>query len=224
MTKCAAYWRALDNGKECGAPKLGSAARTLQDEYRKGVVSDLVAMGLKEDVIYDLLYYTALIHCTPCPSILRMKRDSPYRKKMLDLVFEAVSSGVIISKNKDFYKKIADRYPELDIRTWADEDWSRHCGEYRPSPRARGVWDRELKLKSVRVEPFAITNRNNIGEGRDYNTDSRTSIVHKLRMVCTAGQFSILQDMVALEHGSDEYAAFCIALKWASERLDIEGQ
>ena len=213
--KCVAYWRAIDKGKECGAPKLGTITRKFQDEYRKGIVPDLVAAGLKEDDVYENLHYSILNQMYPLPPLLKIKRESPLRKKLLDILFEALASKRSLKGKDKYFKEIAEKFPELDTRKWGYDEWMLHFGKDYRFRKVMGVITSERNHNPPKATP-----QDPEVQHKRWGEDTPTSISRKLSNVITAGQRAILQDMVSYGFGDNEYAAFCIALKWASEKLD----
>lgn len=196
----------MDAGKECGAPKYGTITREKQNQYRHGIVPDLVAMGAKESDVFELLPYTTCSSSSSPKghniSLVRLRRDSPKRKEMLDFIFSSVVSGKRISLNN-----ITDAGFITDL--WTPEDYIRHYGYLPNSTITHNKADRnliELSLDKLPLESACIS-------------DSIYRQNKRLSNFCTSGQMGILQKMNSAGYGNDEYAAFCIALKWASERI-----
>jgi Arc/MetJ-type ribon-helix-helix transcriptional regulator len=229
MGKCAAYWRALDNGKDCGAPKAGTNTEKNQYIYRHEIVPDLVAMGLLEDDVFENLPYSVGL-CNKSYvgergraktiNLGALRRDSPIRKKMLDFIFERIASGKRVS-GSDLVNAGFER------TSWTIVDYERHYSS--GAAGIRGLLsERGPSKKSERGTSRAITSLKNkpvlsrgcfSSNGRQISLTSKKQILVNL---CSVGQLAILERMAAAGHGDEEYAAFCIAIKWAAERLDVE--
>jgi hypothetical protein len=223
--KCAAYWRAREQGKDCGVPQ-SRVANAKQNRYIRDIVPDLVSMGAREDDVLDLFKYTHAWGCSrnrasgkKAVSIASLKRSSPIRMKMLDFIFRSVVEGKEVTVDT----LCAGGF---DLDKWALEDYVEHY-EHVPQNKRIVALAPPKKLDTGHTKsaitctiknpiPHAATRASN---GQSASVSVKKSILAGL---CTSGQIGILQDMNLAGFGDDEYTAFCIAIKWAWERLESE--
>jgi hypothetical protein len=214
--KCAAYWRAKDAGKECGIPET-KRSLDLQNKYRNGLVLDLVSMGCTEDDVFEYLPYSVCgaERFKDMIAYFSLKRESPIRRKMIDLFFQKITKREKIT-NRDIVTHGFTR------KGWSNSDYEKH---YIPRAAAHCITGKCLSAAKERSinrikksggglckRPITVT-----GEKK-----SLTRYIADLNNFCTVGQIGILQKMNEFGYGDNEYGAFCIALKWALDRLEQE--
>jgi len=200
--KCAAYWRAKKLGKECGVPT--SKWSLINQGRYEDFIDELVGLGVDRNEAFDHIPFSLLTVSSGRDYIVftDLRRDSPIRKKMVDYIFKTVCDG----------KKVT------------------HLGLHTSS----GINKSEMTLDDFKnhYREERINNpHHNCLKARGFTTtpNSQSAVIPNIRSqsilllnLCTSGQIGILQAMDAAGYGDDEYAAFCIAIKWAAERLEAE--
>lgn len=215
--KCAAYWRAKKLGKECGVPESHKSLRK-QERYEE-FIEELVDLGVNKDLAFDYIPYTLLL--TPktgklrnnIVSFLSLRRNSPIRQKMVDYIFLSVMQGKKITGEGLF------KASKTNKLKWTDEDFKIH---YTDSAATSAITGKKL-VKRGRQIAINLIKENPYPDAP--TIDGKYSITQKivsLSSVCTSGQFGILQDICSSGYCEEEYSAFCLALKWALERLEQE--
>jgi hypothetical protein len=178
-------------------------------------------MGAKEEDVFELLHYDV---CTKSRyingicgiPITSLKRESTYRKKLLDFFFERIMSG-----KPTMVRDIIEA--GFTTEHWTDDEIKK---EFEPrSANKKTVSSRMKKsacdsaIKKI-VLGSGIPSSNAVSFSGSYC--GLTKITGFLNELCTSGQLGILQSMILNGYGDNEYTAFCIALKWAAERLEAE--
>lgn len=132
--------------------------------------------------------------------ISNFKKNSPIRQKVMDYIFECCANDIPVD-TKTYNKLLGD------WRGWSDDMIKEHCTEhvaqYMISRRISIRNKNKLKLLPAQITPCVL-------KQRDRNVE------------LGAPHHAILHRMIEKGFGADEYAAFCIAMKWASERISGE--
>jgi hypothetical protein len=207
---CAGVIKAVLEGKACGM----RISKESLDEYEKytGVIDELCDRGCLKDTAFNLVHKTIITgyKIKDGINLFSLKRDSPIRKQIMEYLFNCVISGKRTTR-EGYIQSAGTR------AHWTDIEYEEH---YSPRSVTQINNARLAKSRKARIlngdgnDPDSI---NSLG----YNTGIKRKMGF-LSCLCTTGQTNILFNMIESGYGNNAYESFCIALKWASERLESE--
>jgi hypothetical protein len=144
---------------------------------------------------------------------LGLRRDSKIRVETINKIVSNIINGKK-TKGKDVHAWVG-------IRKLSPEEVKENFNNYVSGPIAAGLARTKKSVEQAKERtpneqclPIACATTN-----RNFDlTEKKRSILR----VLNTGQYNILLSMIQGGYAEDEYAAFCIALKWAAERLEAE--
>jgi len=202
MVHCVRFWDTFEReGNFCGVSKS-----TVRDfEAYLDFVRELGTYGADREDCFRLFPSSAYTQS----KIPGLKRDSPIRKHVVEKILSHIASKKHVSGRtaRSFigYNYLTDEEKEINFKP----------NHFRGVKRGE---DRTLKtiFTSKYADPHNQTSPN--------TTDNTiTALIRRINGVSNTGQKHILNAIISAGYADDEYGAFCIALKWAADRLEQEG-
>ena len=171
-------------------------------------VRELIEMGMDEDTI--LLNFSSTSFAQS--GLKSLLPDSEIRKTAKSKIFD------LISANKKVTVTMCRNI--TGINNWTHEFIGSNC--------KIGTISKHGKFSGGGVNHagfFSTLQRGQTNKSGSYdptrikNIRGKINVIYKMN---TSGQTNILENMISAGYGEDVYGAYCIALKWASERLEQE--
>jgi hypothetical protein len=206
---CSGVIKAILEGKACG---MHISKKSIA-EYEKysDMIDELCIRGCEKNTAYNLIHITVVRAGATKNGInlFSLKKSSSIRKRIMDYLFSCAVSGKQTTRKG--YVAIAGTRKD-----WSDTEYDEH---YTPLAISQIKKVRAIERHKTRI----LNGVDNPNAGHYF--ESNTGVTRKmgaLSSLCTTGQTNILFSMVERGYGDNAYESFCIALKWASEKLDSE--
>jgi len=171
-----------------------------------GVVNELVQMGLPEDIILLSFPSSALVGS----GFFTLTPSSDIRKNTLSKIYDLLAS------NKKITSRVVRTFTGID--SWDQDIVEKNCVLCTGDPAKRRTLSKKSFLTRLEKRKHNPSSHLNLLKAKSDITDR----ISKLYFINTQGQTNILENMQSSGYGEDIYGAYCIALKWASERLELE--
>jgi hypothetical protein len=168
------------------------------------VVHELTEMGLPEDQVLTLLPSSVL----KISGIYSLLPESQPRKELKSKIYD------LIANKKKMSGRIIRHLSGID--NWDEQFIDKNCKV------DGGRWKGNLKTNLLSKIVNRQNNRSSQLNTGDRNVGGAQERIRYIYRINSHGQTNILETMNTAGYGEDIYGAYCIALKWASERLEAE--
>jgi hypothetical protein len=200
--KCLRFWDAIErDGNFCGVSN-NTMKRYL--DYLD-FIGELCSMGLDREECFTYFKTTTFQRV----GLRAYRRDSPLRKNLVEKIVSSITNRDPITIAETIRMGICN----LSESAAKENLTPLGHNAYRSS-----VVRKQKVLDSVNLPPehqpaFIYGS---------YGSSSVKGRRSRVASVATTGQWNVLLAMVNAGYAEDEYGAFCIAIKWAAERLENE--
>jgi len=204
MAHCVDFYKKIKrDGNFCGLTRQSMRAISLYFDF----AAELSDLGLPEEIVYKYLPQSAYLH-SYMPAL---KKDSIIRRSTLDKIVSQISSNKkITSKQLRKWVGVDTFTEEKAFENFSDAGYFAFC---------RGQKIRGKKIADAisdvppKWQKMILFNNQSI---------SINELKNRVFNACNSAQYAVLLEVQKAGYADDEYAAFCIALKWAAERLESE--
>jgi hypothetical protein len=207
MAHCLLWYKQFK--KDPGFCGLSRKAQKQTGAYLDFVM-ELESMGLPEDQI--LLFLSASAYNNS--GLRSLIPSSSIRKDTVSKIFDAISN------NKKITQHMARTFTGID--NWDEKIIEKNVFL---SDATNTNGRAGLSAATRKQTLLSAINRRKANPSSTYVGRKCPSVadrISKLYQINTQGQTNILMEMNTAGYGEDIYGAYCIALKWASERLESE--